>query len=168
MWRRRRKLDGDPTEIFQGLRSQLFQLDAAAIGLKPSGELAHVWAGMMELDVGGDTASIVAVADGSTSMYLSTGGGVIGGGAYEPVVEANRRFLAALEHNLAALESEGDPAVPGAGAVRFRALTYEGRRFAEASEAELASGSHALSGLYAAGHDVITALRIAEQSHDDP
>jgi hypothetical protein len=68
-------------------------------------------------------------------------------GAHESVVEANHRFLAALEQNLAALQSEGDPALPGAGAVRFRALTYEGRRFAEASEAELASGSHALSGL---------------------
>jgi hypothetical protein len=161
MWRRR-KLDGDPAEIYHGLRSQILHLDPMELGLEPTGELPSIWAGMMEMDVDGDTATIVAVADGSTSMYLSTGGGVIGGGMHEPVAAANRRFLIALESELGALDSEVEPVLPAPDAVLFRALTYGGRRAAQAAELELSSLRHSLSPLYVAGHDVITALREAE------
>jgi hypothetical protein len=50
---------------------------------------------------------------------------------------------------------------PGAGEVRFYLLTTAGVRTAAADEATLRAGKHALSALYAAGQDVISALRSA-------
>jgi hypothetical protein len=161
VWRRRR-LDGEPPEIYRGLRTQLLELEPASIGLEPSAELPNVWAGMMEMDVDGDTATIVAVGEGSTSMYLSTGGGVIGGGMHERVLQANHHFLVALENNLDALAPEDEPTLPARDSIIFRALTYGGRRASQATEREIDSGHHALFSLYAAGHDVITALRETE------
>jgi hypothetical protein len=87
--------------------------------LEPSAELPNVWAGMMEMDVDGDTATIVAVGEGSTSMYLSTGGGVIGGGMHERVVQANHHFLVALESNLDALAPEDERHCPRETASSF-------------------------------------------------
>jgi hypothetical protein len=118
----------------------------------------------MEMGFAEGVATIATLADGTTSMYTSTGGGVIGGGEHESVTAAARRFLAEVEQTLEALSSESEPDLPPDGVVSFVALTYSGRRTGGASEDELASMHHPLSRLYAAGQDVITALREAEAS----
>jgi hypothetical protein len=156
-WRRRR----DPADAFTGLRSRILELDPAEAGLEPTEDLPNVWGGMMELAYPEGAATIVSLADGTTSMYTSTGGGVIGGGAHDPVVQASRGFLLELEGRLGELEEDGDSDLPAPGIVAFRALTNSGWRAKRADEGELASGEHPLSSLFAAGHGVITALREA-------
>jgi hypothetical protein len=152
--RRRAPADGSP-----GLRSQLLEFEPADIGLEPTEELPNVWGGLMELGYPEGAATIVSLADGSTSMYTSTGGGVIGGGTHDSVVQASRSFLVELEGRLGELEEVKDTRLPAPGIVAFRALTYSGPRARTADESELANGDHALSSLYAAGHGVISALR---------
>lgn len=159
-WRRRR----DPADASTGLRAQVLELEPAEVGLKPTEELPNVWGGLMEMAYPEGAATIISLADGTTSMYTSTGGGVIGGGAHDSVVQAGRGFLVELERRLGELEEDGDPVLPDPGIVAFRALTYSGRRARTANEGELANGDHALSSLYAAGQDVITALREIEEA----
>jgi hypothetical protein len=159
-WRRRR----DPADVFTGLRSQILELDPTEVVLQPTEELPNAWGGLMELGYPEGAATIVCLADGTTSMYTSTGGGVIGGGAHESVVQASRGFLVELEGRLSELEEDGDPDLPAPGIVAFRALTYSVRLARSADEDELASGHHPLSSLYAAGQDVITALREIEEA----
>ena len=54
----------------------------------------------MEMAFPEGAATLVSLADGTTSMYTSTGGGVIGGGAHDAVVQAGRAFLLELERRV--------------------------------------------------------------------
>ena len=163
MWRRRRT-KGEPAEIYTELRSQLLDLDPHSAGLRPTTELPEVWGALMEIAFPEGVATIVALADGTTSMYTSTGGGVIGGGEHEPVVAAAREFLAEAHRALDELSPTESDQLPDPGNVAFLALGFSRRRRGEAVEDDLMSMQHPLSPLYAAGQDVVTALREAEAS----
>jgi hypothetical protein len=52
---------------------------------------------MMDLEVGGGVASVTSFADGTTSLYLSTGGGIIGTGTHPQANEESRAFVALAE-----------------------------------------------------------------------
>src|SRR6266496_5608660 len=90
--RKDRRGGGDsPHEVFLRLRGQLLEVDPAELGLSPSPRLPRIWAMLMEMGLDTGTASLVAVADGTTSLHLSTGGGVIGGGEHQAVRRVSRR-----------------------------------------------------------------------------
>ncbi len=143
------------------LRSMLLAMKPLDLHLVPTPELPHVWAALMELSVGENVATLAAVADATTSMYFSTGGGIIGGDAHEPVRVANRKFLVAVDKfvEAGAFVKEENPLPVLKGAVSFAALTYDGMRVARDTEARLSSKTSPLWPLFALGHAVITALR---------
>ena len=143
------------------LRAMLLASEPAALGLAPTPELPHVWAALMEMPVGANVATLAAVADGTTSMYISTGGGIIGGSGYESVREANRKFLLAVDKLLAGFVAKAEPLTVVPGAVSFVVLTYDGIRVARDTEARLSSKASPLWPVFALGHGVITALRRA-------
>jgi hypothetical protein len=159
-----------PVAVYEGLRRQIIELGPDEVGLEPSAELPTVWGLVMDLGFPGDsgsaggTATLVALADGSTSLYLSNGGGIIGGGARPRVAAATLRLLGVLERQLD-LMSAGMPAgMPAAGRVVLRALAYAGPRSVEADEEDLEYHRHPLSDVFHAAHEVITELRLVEQA----
>ena len=146
-------------DVYIGLRSQILELDPASVGLDRS---AEVWGGMMELGLPRYTATIVALADGTTSIYTSTGGAMLGGEAHEDVRFANQRFLAALDAAREHLAPDPDAPLPAAGEVTLRALTWDGRLAATAgSDQELGGGAHPLADAFIRGQDVITQMRLS-------
>ena len=149
-----------PAPVYLLLRERLFATKPADLRLAPRPSLEHVWGALMELGVKGGSATVVSIADGTTSLYFSSGGGVLGGHAHAEVRKASARLLIRLERALGAL-LPGDPApLPAEGQVRFIALTYAGAYVATAGEAELTAGKHALSAVFVAGHEVITQVRL--------
>ena len=60
-------------------------------------------------------ATLVAVADGTTSLYFSNGGGVIGAGTHAAVAEASRALLETGRDALPALAPMEDPPLPDVG-----------------------------------------------------
>jgi hypothetical protein len=113
----------------------------------------------METAYATGAASLVCFADGSTSLYFSTGGGIIGAGEHETVRIAARRFLSVANDSVALLKIPTDHPLPELGRVRFYARTRAGLRGAEVAEDILGDGAHPLSRLFAAGHFVISAIR---------
>jgi hypothetical protein len=67
-------------EVYQGLRTRILDLDPASAGLAQGPQHQVVWGALMETGYLRGTATLVTLADGTTSLYLSTGGGIIGGG----------------------------------------------------------------------------------------
>jgi hypothetical protein len=151
-------------QVYQGLRTQILDLDPGTAGLPQGPGHRVLWGALMETGYLRGTATLVALADGTTSLYLSTGGGILGGGFHQSVADATRAFLAILEQHLPALHPDPDTALPAEGRVILRALTYAGRLTAEASEDELGYGRHQLSAVFHAGHRVITGLRLIEEA----
>jgi hypothetical protein len=124
------------------------------------------WAVLMETGYPGAVASLVTFVDGSASLYLSTGGGVIGGGQHANVNKAARALVAKASAEARQFSPALDHSMPSAGVTRFYVRTDARLLTAEAPENELGEGKHPLSSLFYAGQDVITQLReISENKH---
>ena len=151
---------GKERNVYDGLRQQILTLTPASIHLAPTATHPHVYAGLMEMGMGNDVASLVVVADGTTSFYWSTGGGIIGAGFHETVKGPSRAFLAALERHVDGLGPDPSGATPTAGMIHFRALTFDrGRLLAAGPEADFAEKRNPLWDVFFAGHALITAIR---------
>jgi len=144
------------------LRGRILRTNPASLGFWGSSG-REVWGAVMDMAFPGGVASLVSLEDGTTSLYTSTGGGVIGGGAHPPVVEATLAFLDAVAVYAPQFPAADSDDLPDEGHVRFHALAFDGRRFADALESDLQSRTHELWPLYYSGHQVITALRLATQ-----
>jgi hypothetical protein len=114
----------------------------------------------MEMRMGSALVTLAAVADGTTSLYFSTGGGVIGGGGHESVSSANRKLLAFIETGLDLFVPIERPLELMDGSVSFAVLTYEGLRGARDEEKKVIDRRSPLWPAYYLGQDVITALRL--------
>jgi hypothetical protein len=150
-----------PKDIYTDLRSMALTVDLSTLQT-PAGE---PWTGaglaMMEIGMERAVASIVAIADGTVSMYLSTGGGVIGAGEHEAVRAEAKRFRTVLADSRSLLSRATDFPLPEPGEVRFQARIGGDGFSAAATESALRGGRHPLSPLYAAGQDLLTEIRLA-------
>ena len=157
-WFRKSK---NPAEITTAdLREQAFTISPHGLGLAQRGG-ARVWAVLMETGYPDAVASLVTIADGTTSLYFSNGGGIIGAGQHAPVRAAAERFIAVANASVAHMANADSHPLPAIGRVRFYARTHDRLLTAEADETELGDGRHPLSTLFHAGHAVIAALREA-------
>jgi hypothetical protein len=139
-------------------------LDPASIETGPDEPWNGATVAAMELSVDGATATVLSVADGTVSMYLSTGGGVIGAGEHVAVRAEGRRFRAVVAESRGSLVPTVDFPLPAPGQVRFHAVLGPDRATAVAPEALLRAGRHPLSPLYAAGQDLLTEIRLANEA----
>jgi hypothetical protein len=120
-------VSNQPKGIFTDLRSMALAVDLASIQTPVEEPWGGAGVAMMEIGTDRAVASIVAIADGTVSMYLSTGGGVIGAGEHEAVraeakrfrtVVADSRGLAYAKHGFPASGARRSP-LPGADGERW-------------------------------------------------
>jgi hypothetical protein len=160
---RRGRAEASAEDVYAGLRAQALGLEPDMLGDALPAD-APILALLMEMGYPEAVATLLAVADGSTSLYISTGGGIIGAGEHETVASASRRWLDVAVPFLERLEPCDDAPPPSRkGATQFVAVTSDGLRAASAPEDELGEGRHKLSPLFHAGHDVITEIRLLEE-----
>lgn len=152
----------EPAEIYNSLRGRALSITAA--------ELDEIHADSPVLGIIMDTgypeavATLVGLADGTTSLYFSNGGGMIGGGQHPQIAEATQRLIDVAAGAIGRLRPESDFPLPAEGMTHLIAVTPQGRLGASAPEAELGSGDHALSDFFFAAQDVITELRMVEEN----
>jgi hypothetical protein len=132
----------------------------AEAGILPSAGLPHVWGVLAEMGFPNGSVTLVSLADGTTSLYFSGGGGIIGCGGHAAVAAASRVLVEEAERHLGATVPTVSCPLPTAGRLRFYLLTYEGKRTAEAGQEELAAGRHALADLFRRSDDVVTQVRL--------
>lgn len=153
----------EPAPIYWDLRRRIFNFEPGEMGFAPSADFPRAWGALMDLGFSDAVVTLLSLADGTTSLYFGTGGGMVGSGEHLPVVEASRAFVTEAENNLDWLEQTDEYPLPEVGRVRFYVLTYEGVFTGEAGEDELAEQYDQLSALYFSGQGVITALRETTQ-----
>lgn len=149
----------EPAQVYLQLRSRTLSLGPKDVGLAPSIEAPHVWGVVMETGYAVGSMTLISLADGTTSLYFSTGGGMLGRGDYPPVAEASRAFIEEAEVHQSELPLTSDHPLPGVGEVRFIIMTYTGMRAEVFLEEELTQGHHPLSTLYARAQNTLNQLR---------
>jgi len=144
-----------PVDVYCGLRDQILRLPAERCAVGFSGTVGA----LMETGFIGAVASLVMLSDGATSLYLSSGGGVIGAGHHKPVASAASAFLEAAARSVNAMQPATEFPLPLPKHTRFFLLSTEGTWTAEAVDQELGNNRQPLSPLFHLGHAVITAVR---------
>lgn len=147
-------------DTYLGLRNLALQTSRTQIGLAPPSSVDEPWGVIMDWGMDAGTATVVAFSDGSASVYLSSGGGFIGGGqSGEAVRKAAKVMVTAAADFRRQTHATTVYPLPRNGEVFFYLLTDRGVFTASAPEAELRGGSHPLSRLGNAAQNVITQCR---------
>jgi hypothetical protein len=116
---------------------------------------------LMDWHVDRGTVTVVAAADGTASLYLSGGGGFIGGGQRFPEIrEAALHAVAVATSHQSQFEPTEITALPALGDVTFYLISSDGVRVAVASEARLRAGIDPLAGLGGAMQKIVTEYRL--------
>jgi hypothetical protein len=140
-------------------REQLLHGTPQQMGIIP---VRGVWGVIMERGYPKGTATVIALADGTASMYLSTGGSVVGGKAYPPAHAAALKLCNGGADALAETIVAHEFPQPAKGRVRFYVLAVDGVHVAETDlGARADAGRDALAPLLAAGDALLDALKDA-------
>ena len=84
----------EPFEIYNELRRQVLTLGEDYYQRFPDQNDPFVYAALVDMNMGSAYASLACFIDGTTSLYFSTGGGIIGAGQeHEEVKNATFHFL---------------------------------------------------------------------------
>lgn len=145
---------------YRGLRSMVLEGSRANFGLGPGGSPTQPFAVVADWGSPQGSTTIVAIADGSASVYLSNGAGFIGGGqAHESIRDAAIKTveLAATVQSLMRRTTQFPLADPQQ--VTLYAVTDAGVFTASASEGDLADKRSPFSQLAAAAQNIITEYR---------
>jgi len=121
----------------------------------------------MDWGVTEGTATVVAFSDGSASVYLSSGGGFIGGSSHESIRKAAQNMVTiAADFQPSAIATTTYP-LPRHAQVIFYFLTDAGIFTANAPQEELSSHRHPLSKLGDAAQNVITQYRLIKKWNEE-
>lgn len=116
---------------------------------------------LMDVALTHRTGTIAAYADGTASIYISNGGGYLGGSqSYKSIHDAGLQMIAAGHKFQPTMQLTKQFPLPAMGEVIFYVVTKSGVYTAHAPQTELNQRTHPLTELYAAGQEVITQYRL--------
>lgn len=147
-------------DVYDGLRKQILELKAEQLGAPKNQAVLAV---VMETGYPEAVVTLVAVMDGSASLYFSNGGGIIGAGENaEPKAAARKVVTKAAEFRSACTHTKEFP-LPRKSFTRFYIITPEGVLTSEAKEDDLGNGRHRMSQLFHTAQELITQIRLTEE-----
>lgn len=117
---------------------------------------------VFDWELGNGSATLAAFDDGTTSLYFSSGGGVIGAGAYEAVKRAAASFREEANKVRGRFTSVSEFPLPSSGTSVFYLVTDSATLTSgPVPSADLQSQQHPLGELARRAQDVITEVRKA-------
>jgi len=149
-------------DIYRDLRQQVFAIDPSKIGVNPSASNS-VWGVVMETGYPEAVVTLIALADGTVSLYFSNGGGIIGVGQHEGPRKASTAFLTLSKQFLGQASPTKTFPLPHEGSTRFYFLTSGGIFTTESKEDDLGNNRLPLSPLFHKAHEVIAQARIVDE-----
>ncbi len=156
-----KKVDLSPAPIYLEMRQRVLSLTADKVGQKPEEPITAL---LMETGCREAVVSLVAVIDGTVSIYFSNGGGIIGVGQNESVRRAALGFLGTAHRMSAELKPAAETPLPEVGRTKFYLLGREGLLSGDFREDDLGKGLEKISPPFHAGHNLIAQIRLVEQT----
>ena len=150
--------DYEEAEVYSGLRKQALTLTVEQLDTD-----SPVLAVLIETGYPEAVVTLISVADGSSSLYFSNGGGIIGAGEYEQVNDSSLRLVNLADNFKNNLMLTNTYPLPKNGYTRFYVVTTSGVLTEEVLEDDLGNERHALSHLFFQGHELITYIRAADE-----
>jgi hypothetical protein len=168
-WRRRSQELRAPQpkrpNTYHTLRDQILSLKRPQSNSLADDKQSDPWAVVMDWGVPTGVATVVAVSDGTASIYYSSGGGSIGGGYARPAIrEAALHAVSIAGKFLDHMQITDSFPLPEPGGVVFYILTERGVFMAKAAVELLSKNLHPLAELGNDMQAIITEYRILDSS----
>jgi len=150
-------------DAMEGLRNVALAMTPEQLGISlPIGKTT-VYGLVMDFGMSGGVATIVCYQTGDASLYISTGGGIIGGGKYESVNNASKRFINLAQKYLDKASKTEITSLPLSGKVIFYLLTNEGIYSGQDEIKNFENNSSLWSEMFYEGNRVLAELRMAHE-----
>lgn len=147
-------------KIYFGLRETMLRSTRDKLGIPAPTTPVEPWGVLMDWGVPAGSATVVAMSDGNASIYLSSGGGFLGGGqSHESIRNAAKQTVEVAKTVQSLTHSTTEYPLPGRGQVNFYLLTDSGVFTGSASDEDLQSHRSPLCRLGDAAQNVITEYR---------
>lgn len=147
---------------FPELRRKALTAQRVEVGLPAPARPTDPWGVLMEMGYESATVTVVAFSDGTASIYLSSGGGFIGGGEHETIRRAAQELVRTAAPFQSGMTATSMFPEPRRGETIFYLRTDQGVYAAGAPQRDLAERRHPLAPLFLAAQDVITQYRLLE------
>lgn len=146
------------------LRTELLHSQSSKYNIKPASN-STPWAVIMDLGFPDEGSfSVVGLSDGNGSIYLSSGGGVIGGISHDNVVISAKNLVKYSERYLPLMEKINNYPLPSKNMVSFFIITDSGVYFAKENVNQVSDENHKLFGMFYLANDLMSQLRkVAQQ-----
>jgi hypothetical protein len=152
-----------PAKTYVDLRNLIFQGSRQKFSLPATSAPTEPWGVVMDLSLNRGTATVTALSDGNGSIYLSSGGGYIGGVGKPAIHDAAQNFVRTAAEFQAGMKATTEFPLPETGQAKFYVLTDAGVFTASAVEDELNQRRDPLTKLFATGQEVITQYRLDDE-----
>lgn len=146
------------------IRKLVFDMDPAKIGITRENFKHPVWGLIMETGFPEGSFSLVALANGTTGLYYSTGGGTTGAGKHPSVRAASGHLLTGAQYFYPEAKPVNSYPLPAVGEVKFYFLGFDQVSSYSAFEADLGEQRDPLANLFNAGHQLIEELRKVQEA----
>ena len=144
---------------FEGLRNMAFTATPEQLGLSLPTDKTIVYGAIMDWEMGGATATTVSYQTGDASLYLSSGGGVIGGGQHKNVNSSAKQFVSLAQTFLDKTTKTETTPLPSTNEVKFYMLTNKGIFVGQEQMKNFENNSSTWLKLFEEGNNVLTELR---------
>jgi hypothetical protein len=149
---------------YKGLRNTAFSANPDQLDLELPEDQTSVFGVIMDWEMDGATATTVAYLTGDASLYLTTGGGVIGGGQHEKVKVAAKRFVTIAQTYLEKSTKTEKQSLPEKHQINFYLLTTKGLFVGQEQIENFENNSSSWLELFEEGNKVLNELRLTSEN----
>lgn len=153
------QIDEQKENPFTELREKAFHITPKELGLTVSNEETKVFGIVMDWEMDGATATTISFITGDASLYLSSGGGVIGGGTNQNVKIAAEKFVELAQSFLSKAKKTESNKLPETNNVNFYLLTNKGTYVGIENIENFDNNSSEWLPLFEQGNRVLSELR---------
>lgn len=152
-----------PDNRFLDLRNMALNVTPEQLQLSLPADQTKVFGVVMDWDLGDGTMTLITYQTGDASMYLSSGGGVIGGGQYETVSKASKEFVSMAQNYVNNASKTDTTTLPDKDCFKFYFLTNKGKFVAQETINNIENKSSKWLDLFENANNVITELRLTTE-----
>jgi hypothetical protein len=148
------------------LREMAITTPPSKLGFTSDADYPTVYGVLVDWPLGDQTATVLAMRDGTASLYTTSTFGMIGGVGHAEVREAAARLVRSAEQFAKAAEPVDSYPYPPEGTAYYYLLTYSGVRRLSGDLDAIEQGSDPTTDLFFAAQDEITELRNVSDNID--
>lgn len=152
-----------PDNRFLDLRNMALDVTPEQLQLSLPADQTKVFGVVMDWDLGDGTMTLITYQTGDASMYLSSGGGVIGGGQHENVSKASKEFVSMAQNYVDKSSKADTTTLPDKDCLKFYFLTNKGKFVAQETIDNIENKSSKWLDLFENANNVITELRLTTE-----